>query len=848
MSLLTSRNGASNKAPDDSKESGAATWRAGGLLIGVLVAFATIGLVAASVTAGPGANWSGIPSSATPTIAIANAQITTTAVPYAVPTNTERPATAPTPTPHLTATSLPSPTGQAVPTPTPDQVPAASTELVIGYSVEGRPITAHRVGSGAIKVALVSNIHGAFEANTHLLARQLLEHFQDHPDQVPANVSLWIVPTMNPDGLETGQRWNANGVDLNRNADTDLDGCARNDWSPDTYTSEGRHPGAGGSFPFSEPEARAIREFLTDTSIAVFYHSAAEAIFVDTCQRHIPTARLAEAVSLGSGYPVPEEGWAGYPVTGDFGDYLAGEGVAAVTVELTNHEKPEFERNLDGVRSLLDAVDEIVGAEATAVGAQYLSMDGDTTGTARFAANTFIHPLALTVVDRTAYLLDSGRILALSLDRAESPAAILTSGDYVDDVRVLELLDLTNAGTSLLALDRAGDVYRYDTSGESWMLERYDRPVRDTYDHYFVALDAGGDANYLLETTHEQVWRFASGEPGAPWVSLPQRRDVDVSASDAGLYVLTRNLNSPGASLLHFRDGQRIAEFAPNVDIVHPRQVVAASETVYVLDRGGRRLLALEPDTGDLRALHQFSDRSAASAVWTDPGGKQVILAGRDALYFLGQPEIQTVIEGGTALQGPQPHDPVVLQNMRGFSSPIQGATVTKRDFQMPGAPRHYRLGVHEGIDFYGNTVGVTVNRRTPVRAVADGVVVRALVDYEPITAAQASAWAAQSISLGYTPPEVLDGYRGRQIWIDHGGGVMSRYAHLGAIEPGIVEGVEVTRGQVIATVGNSGTPGSLNSQTYDVHLHLELWAGDHFVGQFLRPIEAREWLERILR
>jgi murein DD-endopeptidase MepM/ murein hydrolase activator NlpD len=727
-------------------------------------------------------------------------------------------------------------------------VPAVSTEHVIGYSVEGRPITAHRIGSGAIKVALISDIHGGFEANTHLLAQQLLAHFQAHPDQVPSNISLWIVPTMNPDGLEAGRRWNANGVDLNRNADTDLDGCARNDWSPDTYGLEGRHSGAGGSYPFSEPEARAVRDFLADASVAVFYHSAAEAIFVDTCQRHIPTARLAEAVSLGSGYPVPEEGWVGYPVTGDFGDYLAGEGVAAVTVELTDHESPEFERNLNGVQSLLDAVDEIVSAEAIAVGADYVSMDGDNTGIWQFPANTFVHPLALTVVGSTAYLLDSGRILALSLDGAEAPEVILASGDYVDDIRVLELLDLADDGTSLLALDRAGDVYRYDPVGETWKLERYDRPVRDTYDHYFVALDAGRDANYLLETTHEQVWRFAEGEPGAAWVKLPQSRDVDVGAGNAGVYVLTRNLNSPGASLMHFRDGQRIAAFAPNVGIMHPRQVVATGETAYVLDRAGRRLLALEPETGALFALYQFADRATVSAVWADPAGKQVIMAGRDALYFLGRPELQSVVEGGPALEGPQPHDPAVLQNMRGFSLPIEGATVTKRDFQMPGAPRHYRLGVHEGIDFYGNTVGVPVNRRTPVRAVADGVVVRALVDYEPITAAQADAWAAQSKSLGYTPPEVLDGYRGMQVWIDHGGGVVSRYAHLGGIETGIIEGTEVTRGQVIATVGNSGTPGSLHSQTYDVHLHLELWVGDHFVGQFLRPIEAREWLERILR
>jgi murein DD-endopeptidase MepM/ murein hydrolase activator NlpD len=189
---------------------------------------------------------------------------------------------------------------------------------------------------------------------------------------------------------------------------------------------------------------------------------------------------------------------------------------------------------------------------------------------------------------------------------------------------------------------------------------------------------------------------------------------------------------------------------------------------------------------------------------------------------------------------------------------PIEGAKVTSRDFQMPGAPRHYRLGVHEGLDFYGHTVGVQVDRATEIRAVADGVVSRALVDHQRLTAAQADAWAAQCRSLGYTPLEVLDGYRGMQVWIDHGGGIVSRYAHLSSIAPGIVEGTTVTRGQVIGTAGNSGTPGSVESQTYGVHLHFELWVGAPrsgggstpvgYVGQFLRPIETRGWLERILR
>jgi murein DD-endopeptidase MepM/ murein hydrolase activator NlpD len=545
---------------------------------------------------------------------------------------------------------------------------------------------------------------------------------------------------------------------------------------------------------------------------------------------------------------VPEEGWLGYPVTGDFGDYLTGEGVAAAVVELTDHEHPEFERNLKGVQATLAALDDIVSAEAIDAGAEYVWLDEGNTGTWRYAENTFIHPFALVVVKDTAYLLDAGRILALPLTEPEPPETLLSNGDYVEDVRVLEPLDLATDGASLLVLDRAGDVYRLSLPEGTWTVERYDRPVRDTYDHYFVALDADSAASYLLETTHEQVWRFEREETGAAWVKLPQSRDVDIATGGQGVYVLTRAMNSPIGNLLRYQDAKRASEFQPNADLMHPRQIVATDAAVYVLDRAGRRLLALEPHAGRLLAMHQFVDRRQVSAIWVDSPTQQVILAGRDTLYFYGQPQRQATIDGGPIQAAPQPHDPSLLESLRGLSVPIQGTTLTTRDFQMPGAPRHYRLGMHEGIDFYGPTVGVPVDNHTPVRSVADGIVIRALVDYQPLTAAQADAWSSQSLSLGYTPPEVLDGYRGMQVWIDHGDGLISRYAHLSSIEPGIVEGATVTQGQVIATVGNSGTPSSLRSKTNEVHLHLELWVGDHFVGQFLRPIEARAWLEKILR
>ena len=845
-----------------------------GLVLGLLVALVTSGIAAIGLSS------AGDLDSAialTELSAVSTAEVSPAPSPSAHAGQNDGVTPAPSPNSAARPTSSPTSRGSATATPTPlptaaptdeGQPAGAAGARLIGYSVEGRPISAYRIGDGPIKVVLVGDIHGGLEANTHLLAQQLLAHFQAYPAEVPANVSLWIIPTMNPDGLAAGTRWNAHDVDLNRNADTDLDGCADNDWSPDTVGLEGPHPGAGGSHPFSEPEARAVRDFMADAWIAVFYHSADGAIYGDACQRDPSTARLAAILSKATGYPIPPDGWTGYPITGEVGDYLAGEGVASVTVELTDHEATEFERNLAGVQAVLASAEEIVSTEADQAGAEYrwLTTGGEAnTGAWHFPAGTFVHPQALEVISDTAYLLDGGRVLAVGLAEPAQPELLLAPGDDVAGVHVLEPLDLAAAGSgTLLVMDRAGDVYRYELDGGTWAVERYGRSSGATSDHYYVAL-ADKDANrYLLETTHEKVWRFRSNDTGAAWATVPKSRDVDIGAAGQDVYVLTRAMNNPTGTLIRYRDGEQVAGFRPaaSVTLMHPRQVHATEPAVYVLDRAGRRLLALDPEDGRLQALYQFPDRRAVSALWAGPLGQgrqehaaQVILAGRDALYFYGQPERQATIKGEplTASLPPagdlgQAHDPAVLESLRGLSMPIDGAHFTSRDFQAPGAPRHYRLGVHEGSDFYTSTARVTVDRSTKVRAVADGVVIRAMLDYTPLTSAQAKAWAAEWQRLGYTPPEVLDGYRGQQVWIEHEGGLVSRYAHLGSIAQGIEVGTRVKQGQIIGTVGNSGTPASLNGPNGEVHLHLELWLGDHYIGQFMRPIETREWMEKILQ
>ena len=87
---------------------------------------------------------------------------------------------------------------------------------------------------------------------------------------------------------------------------------------------------------------------------------------------------------------------------------------------------------------------------------------------------------------------------------------------------------------------------------------------------------------------------------------------------------------------------------------------------------------------------------------------------------------------------------------------------------------------------------------------------------------------------------EVIDLFRGRQVWIDHGGGIVTRYAHLDGIPPDIVVGRRVAQGEVVGFVGDSGTPESISSPDTEIHLHWELRVGDDFLGDGLPPEDVR--------
>lgn len=160
------------------------------------------------------------------------------------------------------------------------------------------------------------------------------------------------------------------------------------------------------------------------------------------------------------------------------------------------------------------------------------------------------------------------------------------------------------------------------------------------------------------------------------------------------------------------------------------------------------------------------------------------------------------------------------------LGNPIKGAHVSTVDRSLPGAPREYRNGIHEGIDWYGGeTTGIPITKNTPVYSMADGVVVRVDHDYQEMTPAERE----QLLSLGkknngQTPQYVLDKLRGRSVWVQHDRGVMARYVHLDRVNEKLQAGQKIKKGERIGYVGNSGTSDGAKGNDQGLHLHLDLF------------------------
>lgn len=187
----------------------------------------------------------------------------------------------------------------------------------IGRSVEGREQIVHanfdlitsepRLGS----TLLIGAMHGDEFATVLLLEDFIARHLDTMTEPVV------VLPLCNPDGYERCSRYNARGVDLNRN-------CGYN-WRADSVEPPG-------PAPWSEPEICALRDFIVrwQPSKIVSLHWAlaeidadgaqsrplAEALWaaLDVTERQPYRLRVTEETRLETSCPGSLGQWCGYGV------------------------------------------------------------------------------------------------------------------------------------------------------------------------------------------------------------------------------------------------------------------------------------------------------------------------------------------------------------------------------------------------------------------------------------------------------------------------------------------------------------------------------------------------------
>jgi len=266
----------------------------------------------------------------------------------------------------------------------------------LGKSVEGRELWALKISGGAPgggnkPVLILLGGHHAREWISvdvpFLIAKHLLEHYNNDTlvTRLVNSEEIWVVPMVNPDGhqytVTTERLWRKNrrnngdgtyGVDLNRNYGYQWGGPGS---SGDTFSEIYRGPAA-----FSEPETRAVRDFLQahrPTSL-ISYHSFSQLVLYpwgytnnaapDRALMNALAVTLANRIhSVHSESYTPEQASDLYLASGDTNDWLYGSfAVPSFTIELRprgsspgfelpeNQIQPTFEENLTAALFLMD--------------------------------------------------------------------------------------------------------------------------------------------------------------------------------------------------------------------------------------------------------------------------------------------------------------------------------------------------------------------------------------------------------------------------------------------------------------------------------------------------------------
>jgi predicted deacylase len=212
----------------------------------------------------------------------------------------------------------------------------------------------------------------------------ITENYQFDPrlERTLQSSTIYIVPSLNPDGFEYSRKhfsfWRKNrrknsdgtyGVDLNRNFSIGFEKVS--DKSSNIY---------GGEFPFSEPETKAIKDFVdshSNITIALDYHSQGNVFFpahkfkheaeIDGTDINTLCANMSHEIQKVSGrtYGIHRGKPPSKLISGSGREYYYSKGIISAVVEVGTKNIPDYAKSMtesinEHIPALVKALSEVI--------------------------------------------------------------------------------------------------------------------------------------------------------------------------------------------------------------------------------------------------------------------------------------------------------------------------------------------------------------------------------------------------------------------------------------------------------------------------------------------------------
>lgn len=391
---------------------------------------------------------------------------------------------------------------------------------------------------------------------------------------------------------------------------------------------------------------------------------------------------------------------------------------------------------------------------------------------------------------------------------------------------------------SLVILDKSGNLFEYLPQSGTWKLLRASTAGSGP-DPEFIDMASLGCRVVVLDPEGNEIWRLPVSlrmrssyfVPVPPWRIKPGDPNVSdgiAIACDGDTYVakrsgrIARYNTATGAELAPLKCC--LSRRGPRM---RPSRLIAGPQAVlYMVERENNRVIAMDRRTGKL-SQYVFSGDSDLRGLIAGSGRFWIIDRDRLVERTCNQPD-----PWKTALSFRH-----IDSRLDGIALPLSGVVLPSHPGVWPGARRLYRYGVHEGVDFFCDSGRVAMG--TVVKAADAGKVIRSDTDFRDMDAATYARVMYQCHTQHETSEANEDRLRGCQVWIDHGNGLITRYAHLNGIRNGIKVGTYVSQGEIIGYVGVSGTGQNLPGSVKHPHLHFEIWLDGHYLGWGLTQAET---------